>query len=159
MGDIHYNPWQDKSLAGMTKRTLGWAFGKKKKLNDLEQSKRSEDIQIAIYKNDKELNGPNNSKTKAKEREILAQGQGNWLSHISFDGEITWRIEEEIPLWLERGDRMSDGSIILPSDTDLRDDVPLMEAKNWQVAEHIKNKMETLQRNDAKMRKAAVAKK
>jgi hypothetical protein len=37
---------------------------------------------------------------------------------------------------------MSDGSIILPSDSDFREDIPLMMAKNWKDAEHIKNQME-----------------
>jgi hypothetical protein len=37
---------------------------------------------------------------------------------------------------------MSDGSPILKSDTDFREDIPLMLAKNWHEAEQRKNEME-----------------
>ena len=50
---------------------------------------------------------------------------------------------------------MSDGTRILESDTDLREDIDFMVAKNWHEAEHKKSEMEQRQRNDAKLRKTA----
>ena len=137
MGDIHYNPWLDNSIKGKTLRTLGWAFGRKKKAHkDSELApKRHDDVHISIYKHEIEIQ---NDPKKKLEKEVLAQGQGNWLSHIQFEGEITWRIQDEIPQWLERGDKMSDGTQILASDTDLREDMPFMLTKNWHEAEQKK---------------------
>ena len=54
---------------------------------------------------------------------------------------------------------MSDGTRILESDTDLREDIDFMVAKNWTEAEHKKSEMEQRQRNDAKLRKIASNKK
>jgi hypothetical protein len=56
---------------------------------------------------------------------------------------------------MERGDKMSDGTRILESDTDLREDIDFMVAKNWHEAEHKKSEMEQRQRDDAKLRKTA----
>ena len=50
---------------------------------------------------------------------------------------------------------MSDGSIILASDTDLRPDIAPMKEKNWEEAEFHKCQMEQQQRDDAALREAA----
>ena len=54
---------------------------------------------------------------------------------------------------------MSDGSIILPSDTDLRPDIEPMLNKQWEEAEKHKLEIEQIQRNDEKLRKEAQIKK
>ena len=52
---------------------------------------------------------------------------------------------------------MTNGEIILPSDMELREDLPPMIAKDWKEAEVAKNKMEDQQRKDYKLREAAAA--
>ena len=52
---------------------------------------------------------------------------------------------------------MSDGTRILDSDTDLREDIDFMVAKNWTEAEHKKSELEQRQRDDAKLRKTAAS--
>ena len=39
---------------------------------------------------------------------------------------------------MERGEKMSDGTPILKSDTDFREDIEFMLSKNWHEAEHKK---------------------
>ena len=60
-----------------------------------------------------------------KPREVVSSGTGSWLSHLIMDDEVLWRIQEEVPQWQERDDsgRMSNGQIILPSDTRGRPDI------------------------------------
>jgi|TARA_B110000285_G_C15070884_1_gene587867 hypothetical protein len=50
---------------------------------------------------------------------------------------------------------MTDGSIILPSDTDWRSDIEEIKNRNWEKAENDKNEMEQRQRDDEKLRKEA----
>ena len=50
---------------------------------------------------------------------------------------------------------MSDGTLILPSDSDFRPDLGEMILKNWEQAEHYKVEQEQQQRNDEKLRKEA----
>ena len=50
---------------------------------------------------------------------------------------------------------MSDGTLILPSDSDFRPDLAEMILKNWEQAEHHKVEQEQQQRNDEKLRKEA----
>ena len=52
---------------------------------------------------------------------------------------------------------MSDGTQILKSDTDLREDIDFMFTKNWTEAEHKKSELEQRQRDDAKLRKAVAS--
>ena len=41
-----------------------------------------------------------------------------------------WRIEQDyVPQWSNRGERMSDSTFILPSDTDVRPDIAPMKEK------------------------------
>lgn len=95
--------------------------------------------------------------SKGKEREILSEGQGSWLSHLRLDDEIVWRIQDPVPLWLERdGSKvMTDGTMILPSDTDWRMDIEEIKNRNWEKAEQYKSEMEQVQRDDEKLRKEA----
>ena len=53
---------------------------------------------------------------------------------------------------------MSDGTVILPSDSDLRPDIQPMIQGNWKEAEHQKFTMEEMQRFDRKLREAGEAK-
>ena len=53
---------------------------------------------------------------------------------------------------------MSDGTIILTSDSDEREDIKHMLNKNWEEAEHNKVVYEQQQRDDEKLRKEAIKK-
>jgi len=98
------------------KRALKWGFSKKKEVKEGERIKRCDDVTLKIY----QMAGDSK-----KDRVDLASGEGNWLSHLMIDGKTFWRIEQEVPLWKARGDSktMSDGTMILPSDSDWRPDI------------------------------------
>ena len=132
---MHYNPWEDNSYSGMMKSAIKWGFGKKKKKKEGEVVKRKDDVHVQIFKTQTD------DEVKAKKpREVLSTGTGSWLSHLMMDDEVLWRIQEEVPQWTERDDsgRMSNGNIILPSDTRTRSDIQPMIEKDWTEAE--KNK-------------------
>ena len=80
---------------------------------------------------------------------------------MRLDDEIVWRIQDPVPLWLERdGSKvMSDGTMILPSDTDWRLDIEEIKNRNWEKAEQFKSEMEQTQRDDEKLRKEAAKRK
>ena len=58
------------------------------------------------------------------------------------DDEIVWRITEDVPLWKEHAEVMSDGSKVLPSDMERRADIPPMVRRDWKAAESMKHEME-----------------
>ena len=139
--EIHYNPWQDNTYSGMLKGALKWGIGKakgKKETKLGERIKRNDDVHVKIYQK-----SPNDTK---KEKIELASGEGCWMSYLMIDGKTFWRVEDTIPQWKERGEdkRMTDGTIILPSDSDWRPDIMPMVLTNWKEAEHQKVAMEEL---------------
>mmetsp|Transcript_8529 Transcript_8529/g.14384 ORF Transcript_8529/g.14384 Transcript_8529/m.14384 type:complete len:85 (-) Transcript_8529:149-403(-) len=81
------------------------------------------------------------------------------MSHLQFEGETVWRVEDKVPQWLTRSgeNRMSNGQIILPSDTDFRADIPPMLTKDWKEADRLKLQLEQRQRDDFKLREEAAA--
>ena len=88
-------------------------------------------------------------------QELVSSGEGSWLSFLKLDDEIVWRITDEVPLWLEHKEVMSDGTKVLPSDMERRADIPPMISKDWKTAETIKHEMEEQQRADQRLRDAA----
>ena len=70
----------------------------------------------------------------------ICQGSGRWLSHLILDGKVVWRIEDQVPQYQLRGDKMLDGSVILDSDMEKREDIALMYDKKWIEAEVMRNK-------------------
>jgi hypothetical protein len=133
----------------MFKRAFKWGVGKakgKNKANEGDREKRGDDVNVKIYKK------PKNSK---EEKNELCMGEGSWMSHLTFEGETYWRVEDNLPEWMERKDnKMSDGSLVLPSDTEKREDIPHMMRKDWEEAEKSKVAMEELQRHDKRLRTA-----
>jgi len=129
-----------KSWGALAKK-LG---GSKNKVEAPEPIKRADDVHISIYKV---------ADSKKKDKEILSNGEGCWLSHLILDGECVWKIEDEIQPWKER----SPSDFILPSDMMHRSDIPFMIEKKWEEAEHAKVEMEELQRKDKKLRDEAEA--
>ena len=145
---IHYNPYTDNSYSTMFKRGLSWGFGSKKaeKAADA-KPERGDDIVISIVQRD--------PKDKTKDKE-LAKGEGSWLSHIIMDDQIVWRITDVVPTYLPTAEKQADGSIVLPSDFERRPDLPHMMKSDWIDAENKKVIIEQVQRNDNKLRNAAL---
>ena len=46
----------------------------------------------------------------------MSEGGGSWLSHLILDGELFWKIDDDIPKWKDDG-------VLLKSDSRLRIDV------------------------------------
>ena len=120
----------------MLKRT----FTKKSKTKEDERPRRDDDIHITVYKS-KNLELKKIKKLEAYE--ILMKGEASWLSFINVDNDLLWQITDPIPKWSPVvGDKMSDGSIVLPSDTDKRADIEPMIHKQWKDADNFKHQME-----------------
>lgn len=84
----------------------------------------------------------------------LAACRGNWLSHLDWDGERVWTLAEE-----ERGEWAPEEDP-LPSDCRFRRDLAALRGAEADMgaAQMAKELLETLQRQDAKLRKAGRAK-
>jgi len=140
-GDLHYNPWEEGG--GMMKtftKAFKWTFGLKKPAekeeDPLARPKRSDDIALSIYRR---------KATGVEEgQELIGSGEGSWLSHFQINGQIIWRITDDVPLWNDLAERLSDGSVVLPSDMERRGDIPPMLRKDWKKAEEEKVRMEEL---------------
>ena len=166
VGDLHYNPWSDNSYSGMVKRAMpSWSglasklSGKKKAADPEERPKRNDDVHITVYqKSDNEEDMSKKEKKKTKDNRVnLLTGEGAWLSYLAFEGEVVWKIDDEVPQWRNNreNDKMLDGSIVLPSDMMKRADIPLMQEKKWEDAENAKLALEEQQRKDRTLREAA----
>ncbi|KAL6769012.1 hypothetical protein ACKKBF_B17130 [Auxenochlorella protothecoides x Auxenochlorella symbiontica] len=84
----------------------------------------------------------------------LSACRGNWLSHLDWDGERAWVLAEE-----ERGEWAPEAAP-LPSDCRFRRDLAALRggSADLAAAQVAKELLETLQRQDAKQRKAGRAK-
>lgn len=83
---------------------------------------------------------------------------GSWLSHLLINDKLFWRIEDDVPNWAGNplsNEKLSDGTIILESDSQKRADVLFMVEKDWENSEKVKVELEEMQRNDKKLRIAA----
>lgn len=69
-------------------------FGGKKKDDSKERAKRADDVHIEICQLS---DNAQDRKSKKDEKIVLASGEGSWLSHLILDGEVIWRIEEDVP--------------------------------------------------------------
>ena len=120
----------------------GWgASPSKDKKEEKIEAQRGDNFAVTIKKTDGDAE--------------LAKGQGSWLSYLEIDGSVIWRIDQDLPLWEPMKPKMSDGSIVLKSDSYARIDVAPMHAKTWEKAEANKLELETLQRHDRKLREEA----
>ena len=58
------------------------------------------------------------------------------------DGATIWRIDQDLPVWEQLADKLSDGTTVLASDSRNRADVqPMLEA-SWEDAEQNKLQLE-----------------
>lgn len=67
-------------------------------------------------------------------RKIYAQGSGSWLSHIEFNGELFWQIDQEFPEW-QLPEKLDDPEFLLPSDSSKRLDIISMKIQDFDSAE------------------------
>ncbi|BDA40499.1 Oxysterol-binding protein-related protein 8 at N-terminal half [Coccomyxa sp. Obi] len=83
--------------------------------------------------------------------EEMSTCSGNWLSHLDWEGQRYWTLAED------NADSWHPSSNPLPSDSRFREDLQCLldESPNWQIAQAAKEKLETRQRTDAKLRKEA----
>jgi len=84
---------------------------------------------------------------------LFSEGNGSYLEKFVFDddeGRPFWHVNEQDMLtkWIKPED-------VLPSDTSRREDSINIIAKNWDLAEEEKHRLEELQRADKKLRIAA----
>ena len=86
---------------------------------------------------------------------VISNGKGSWLSHLEFDGNVLWRIDQDLPNWEPPKEKTSDGLMVLPSDSSKRIDVKPMIEKSWEEAEKNKKELEELQRKDKRLREEA----
>ncbi|CDW73094.1 UNKNOWN [Stylonychia lemnae] len=91
----------------------------------------------------------------AKQR--LATGFGSWLSHLEFDGQIVWKLDDKYDEWLIPSVDIEDSEQLLPSDSHNRPDLQPLIDRAFEVAEKNKVMMEELQRHDKKLRLASKA--
>lgn len=120
----------------MYRNTIGWLPGigggkKRYPIADQRQS-RADDFNLVIKK-------VTDGKGAGEE---VAKGNGSWLSHLQIDDEVIWRIDDEKPQWEELEERMSDGLIVLESDTRKRTDIQPMIDQEWHEAEQAKVALE-----------------
>jgi len=79
----------------------------------------------------------------------IATGTGSWLSHLELEGEMYWRVDETIDeQWMEPEEKK------LKSDSSYREDSKYIKVKNYDQAQKEKERLENLQRHDAKIRKS-----
>ena len=156
--EVKYNPNFDSSMKGvMSRYTVGWfksTLGHNHKAN---RPARADDLDIKIIKRANK-NSKADPHVLEKGDEIVAEGDGSWLSYVQIDDVVFWQITDPLPKLKPLGD-MSTGEIILESDTRKRPDVVHMLTEEWEEAEARKVELEELQRKDKKMRIAAAKKK
>ncbi|KAK9792709.1 hypothetical protein WJX73_008944 [Symbiochloris irregularis] len=80
--------------------------------------------------------------------QVLSTATGNWLSHLDWDGHRFWTLSEARPaVW-------GPVEAPLPSDCRFREDLRALQAgQDPREAQATKEKLENMQRNDAKLRK------
>jgi len=81
-------------------------------------------------------------------KNILANIEGEWSSHIKIDGKLYWEHGKLDPYPIEKMD------FTLPSDTLLRDDLLIKKKGNDDLSQQAKIKLEEIQRKDRKLREA-----
>ena len=87
---------------------MGWFSSAGGKTNS-----RAEDIKISIFD---------------RENKLLEEGQGNWLSHISFGTQSFWKIDSDLPEDWE----VANNEQLLESDSSIREDLHAIAAKDWE---------------------------
>lgn len=111
----------------------GWFSWKKKLPTDY--------LDGAIYKY--------KSDPKGTDRTAVSKITGSWMGCILFDGERYWSVKQDTPKF-----SLIPSENPLPSDCRYREDVLYLKAGELEAATEWKSKLEDLQREEAKIRKA-----
>lgn len=142
---VTYNPPKQEQSGGMFKSLSKKIWGSKKS-----GEQTTDTVLIQIYQ--KALNGT------SKEKVCVAEGSGSWLEYIQFDGKVYWTVDDDKPTWLMMNDKENvpptNQEFLLPSDSQLRTDMPHLKSKNFDEAEKAKFELEEMQRRDKKNRHA-----
>jgi hypothetical protein len=102
VAEFHFNPYIDEkkkksfSWGGLASKLGG---GKKKKEAEAApKPKRADDFTVSVFKTKVEEEEQKTKKKKAQteEREVLFSGEGGWLSHLILDGEVVWKIGDDL---------------------------------------------------------------
>jgi len=109
------------------------------------QKFRDDHIKGFITKNKDLLKNKKNSVFDSKD--VISLCEGNWIDNLSFDGKMYWEIGRIMPSDIERID-----DFLLPSDTQLREDIILLKNNCPKEAEKLKSSLEEKERNDKKLR-------
>ena len=117
----------------MYRNTIGWipgmnGLGKNKSKDQGSRDARSDDFTVEIKQAAEGTTGKPTSKT-------IGSGSGSWLSHLMINKEVLWRIEDPVPQWIEPDERMSDQTLVLPSDSRQRPDLHFIQTQEWETAE------------------------
>lgn len=78
---------------------------------------------------------------------VVSKIEGSFMSHINIDGVRFWDIRQNFPI------KLIDSNYVLPSSSLLRKDRILLESNLVKEANEMKDKIEDIQRQDAKLRK------
>jgi len=87
-----------------------------------------------------------NLKDKEDIVNVVSKIEGNWLDHVSFDGNILWKFENFRPY------QLTTSQSALPSDCTYRKDIILLKLEEEAKSQDLKNKAEDAQRRDGKLR-------
>ncbi len=77
----------------------------------------------------------------------LGKGSGSWLSHLEFEGECFWKLNDEFSTW-----DLATDQFIMPSDSSYRPDLIHLKERQFEEAEKEKVELENLQRKDKSLR-------
>jgi len=126
--------YEDKNLVSKMASKVTGFFSKK-------ETPPTDYIDVEIFKFDKL------SETEIKKTKV-SSGGGSWLELLQFDDEIFWRINDKAESW--------NANIpgLLPSHSKNREDGNYIEKQDWENAQIQKEKIENLQRADARLRKS-----
>lgn len=86
----------------------------------------------------------------------LEEASGSYLENITFAAkvpQVIWTINDShlVSKWTDPTDK----TMILPSDSQKREDLINIRTENWNEAENAKHELEELQRKDKKLRESA----
>ena len=84
---------------------------------------------------------------KTKEKELKATGYASWIGQVFFEGKQYWSVFDEEPKWTQ-----DNIGFIMESDCTKRPDLIALKKEDYDEAQKNKDKLENIQRNDAKLR-------
>lgn len=99
------------------------------------------------------ITGDTHKELNESGKTVLSRGSGSWLCLIELDGEVYWRVNDDV----ESEKWTQNEAYKLASDSTNRLDSKYIKEKNYELAQKEKDALENLQRHDAKLRKEYIA--